>query len=398
MTTPELFTQILGIKELKVTSVSTYGDRYEISVCSVLAEGICPNCGKKCSKVKSYSTRSIKDLPISGKKVILKLEVRQFECNCGNYFTEPFGFIRAYKHLTIRYEEYLYYRCKGTDLSYIAQKEDLDWKTVNEIFDTHSSKEIATRSDWSDVTHIALDEIALKKGHNNYVVVVLNLLTGTILDLLEQRDKAFLIKYFRDKGVAFCEQIQVFCSDMWKAYLNCAKEVFTNAIVVADRFHFFGKCQEGINHARNSFRKQFPKAEELKKLRWALLKNPENLTVKELEKLNNVFEKKEYHLLRLTWDARNTLKDIFDAPLSISEAESLINQWIEGVKKYKIRYFFKFIDFYQEWKTVILNYFKGRFSTGKLEGTNNKLKLIKRRAFGFLNFDHFKARAMVEFY
>ena len=158
------------------------------------------------------------------------------------------------------------------------------------------------------------------------------------------------------------------------------------------------KRQEGINHARNSFRKQFPKAEEIKKLKWALLKNPENLTVKELEKLNKAFEKKEYHLLRLTWDARNTLKDIFDAPLSISEAEPLINQWMEGVKKYKIRYFFKFIDFYQEWKTVILNYFKGRFSTGKLEGTNNKLKLIKRRAFGFLDFDHFKARAMVEFY
>lgn len=83
---------------------------------------------------------------------------------------------------------------------------------------------------------------------------------------------------------------------------------------------------------------------------------------------------------------------------TLKQAEVLINQWIEGVKKYKIRYFFKFIEFYQKWKTVILNYFDGRFSTGKLEGTNNKLKLIKRRAFGYLDFEHFKARAMVEFY
>jgi len=398
MTTTELFTQILGIKALQVTSVETYADRYELSVCSILAQGICSKCGKKCNKIKSYSSRRIKDLPISGKRVILDLEIRQFECDCGNYFMEPFSFIRPYKHLTKRYEEYLYYRCKGVDLTYIAQKEQLDWKTVNEIFDIYSSKEIAGRTDWENVTHLALDEIALKKGHQNYVVVVLNLLTGVILDILEQRDKAFLIKYFRDKGIDFCQQIKVFCSDMWKAYLNCAKEVFTNAIVVADRFHFFGKCQKGIDHARNSFRKQFPKAEELKKLKWALLKNPENLTIKELEKLNKVFEKKEYHLLRLTWDARNTLKDIFDCPLEISQAEPLINEWIEGVKQYKIRYFFKFIEFYEEWKTVILNYFDGRFSTGKLEGTNNKLKLIKRRAFGFLNFDHFKTRAMVEFY
>ena len=159
-----------------------------------------------------------------------------------------------------------------------------------------------------------------------------------------------------------------------------------------------GKCQDGIDHARKSFRKMFPKAEELKDLKWALLKNPENLTVKQHVKLLKVFKKKEYHLLRLTWDARNTLRDIFNSPFTLEEAEPLIEQWIEGVKKFKIRYFFKFINFYQNWKTVILNYFKGRFSTGKVEGTNNKLKLIKRRAFGFLNFDHFRARAMVEFF
>jgi len=398
MTKEELFTQILGIKGLEIISLKTHSDRYEFSVRSILAQTICPKCGKKCSKVKSYTNRTIRDLPISGKKVILELEVRQFECDCGKFFLERLDFVRANQHLTIRYEKYLYKRCKGVDIEYIAKKEELDWGVVDRLFYTYSSKEIGARSDWEKVTHIALDEIALRKGHKNYVVVVLDLLSGAILDILKQRDKAFLIKYFEDKGEAFCQQIEVFCSDMWKAYLNCAKEVFPNAIVVADRFHFFGKCQEGIDHARNSFRKMFPKAEELKKLKWALLKNPENLTVKELEKLNKVFEKKEYHLLRLTWDARNTLRDIFNCPYELEEAELQIDQWIEGVKKFKIRYFFKFIDFYQTWKTVILNYFKGRFSTGKLEGSNNKLKLIKRRAFGFLDFEHFKARAMVEFY
>lgn len=398
MTTEELFAQILGIPELEIISVESHSDRYELSVRSILGEGICPKCQKKSSRIKSYNTRIIRDLPISGKRVILELEVRQFECTCGNFFNELFGFVRPNKHLTIRYEDYLYFRCKGADIKYLAEKEELDWKTVNELFYFYSSKEVSARSDWKEVTHLALDEIALRKGHGNYVVVMLDLLSGTILDIVKQRDKAFLLKYFQDKGAAFCQQIQVFCSDMWKAYLNCAKEVFPNAIVVADRFHFFGKCQKGIDHARNSFRKLFPQADELKNLKWALLKNPENLTVKELEKLNAVFEKDEYHLLRLTWDARNTLRDIFDCPLEIEEAEILIDQWIVGVKEFKIRYFFKFIDFYQNWKTVILNYFKGRFSTGKLEGTNNKLKLIKRRAYGFLDFDHFKTRAMVEFY
>ena len=398
MTNTEIFTQILDLKEVEVNGIEKTSSSYELSVSSILAARVCPKCGSKCSKVKSYRNRVLQDLPISGKKVILNLEVRQFECDCGHYFSESFNFVRAHKHLTIRYEQYLYYRSKGVDLNYLAQKEAIDWKSVNEVFETYSNAEISARSDWSEVTHLALDEIALKKGHNNYVVVILDLLSGVILDILPQWDKAYLVNYFKGKGVAFCERIEVFCSDMWKAYLKCAEQVFPNATIVADRFHFFQKCQEGIDHARNSFRKQFPKAAELKKLRWALRKNQENLTPKEQQKLDSVFAKQEYYLLRLTWDARNTLKDIFDAPLDVAQAEELIDQWIAAVKQHKIRYLFKFIDFYEEWKSVILNYFDGRFSTGKLEGTNNKLKLIKRRAFGFLNFDRFKARAMVEFY
>lgn len=394
----ELFTEIIGIRELQVVDVSTYEDRYEIWVNSILAEGICPKCTCKCSKVKTFKNRTVQDLPISGKKVILHVEVRQFECECGNYFYEPFGFVRPYKRLTVRYEADLYKRSKGVDSTYLAKQENLDWRTVDGLTDTYAQQEIASREDWDKVTHLALDEIAVKKGHKNYVVIVLDLLNGVILDILPQRDKEFLVSYFQEKGQSFCEQIQVFCSDMWKAYLGCAKQVFTNAKIVADRFHFFAKCQEGIDHARKSFRKLFPKAEELKKLQWALRKNPDNLSVKERDKLEKVFEKEEFHLLRLTWDARNTLKDIFDGPFTSAQAEVLIDEWIEGVKKYKIRYLFKFIEFYQEWKTIILNYFDGRFSTGKLEGTNNKLKLIKRRAFGFSKLERFKNKAMVEFF
>ncbi len=210
--------------------------------------------------------------------------------------------------------------------------------------------------------------------------------------------KNHLIKYFRDKGSVFCEQIQVFCSDMWKAYLSCAKEVFPNATIVADRFHFYSKCQDGIDAARKIFRRLFKEDDGLKRLKWALLKNPENLTDKELEKLHLAFEKEEYKLLKLTYEARNDFRNILQMDIRPKQAEQLVNQWIAGVRKNKIRFFFKFIGFYENWKTYILNYFKGRFSTGKLEGSNNKLKLIKRRAYGFLDFGHFRQRAMVEFY
>ena len=80
----------------------------------------------------------------------------RFECNCGNFYTESFQFVRPYKRLTIRYEDYLYYRCKGAEVKYVSTKEEVNWKTVNEIFTTRSTKEILTRSSWKEVTLIAL--------------------------------------------------------------------------------------------------------------------------------------------------------------------------------------------------------------------------------------------------
>jgi hypothetical protein len=71
--------------------------------------------------VKSYKSRKVRDLPISGKKMVLEVEIRQFECDCGNYFNEPFGFVRPHKKLTIRYEEDLYFRSKGAELSYVSK-------------------------------------------------------------------------------------------------------------------------------------------------------------------------------------------------------------------------------------------------------------------------------------
>ena len=127
--------------------------------------------------------------------------------------------------------------------------------------------------------------IALRKGKGDYVVVVVNLETKEVLDILPSRAKADLLAYFKAKGDAFCLQIAVFCSDMWEAYIETAKELFTNATIVVDRFHYFSYLQEVIDKLRKRYRKDQPKDELLKKTKWLLLKNPQDLTKKEKETL-----------------------------------------------------------------------------------------------------------------
>lgn len=178
--------------------------------------------------------------------------------------------------------------------------------------------------------------------------------------------------------------------------LNCARDVFPNASLVADRFHFFAYLNKEVDKCRRSLRRKHPKDEELKHLKWPLLRPPKVLGRETLEALEAVLEKPDYELLKRTWQARNEFRDILETHCSKPEAEALIAAWQQRHTQQPNRFVQRFIDFYQTWKCYILNYFTYRQTTSLIEGINNKLKLIKRRAFGFLTFEAFRLRAMVE--
>lgn len=87
--------------------------------------------------------------------------------------------------MTKRYGERLYELCQGIELQYVVVRENLCWQTVNRIFQKHARKQVNQRAAFEKVSRIGIDEIALKKGHNDYVAVLVDLDTGQVLDLLE---------------------------------------------------------------------------------------------------------------------------------------------------------------------------------------------------------------------
>ena len=231
-----LFTQLLDLPPLEVTLAEVLPDRITLHCRSVLGEAICPSCLKKCNFVKDTYTRKLRDLPISGKRVTILFNSRQFVCgDCNRHFYEQYGFAAKNGTMTQRYEDFIYYRCQGADLRYVCVQEDVCWSTVHAIFERYARRQVEGRDVFARATQIGMDEIALKKGHRDFVAVLVNLQSGEIMDILPDRSKAYLKDYFLDKGEAFCQQIDCFCSDMWEGYLKCAEEVFPNATVVADR-------------------------------------------------------------------------------------------------------------------------------------------------------------------
>ena len=395
MTENEVLEMLLEIKEIQVDQFEVQDQHLHIYCSSIFQEALCPHCLKKRQVVNQTYIRQFRDLPIAGKEVYLHLSQRQFYCpDCDRHFNEHFNFVDVKRTMIRRYERHVYECCKASTIQKISAQENLVWQTVNEICQRGARKELAERP-VSKVRAVGMDEFAMKKGHRDYATVIVDLEHVEIIDILEYREQAKLIEYFKNKGTEWCENIEVFCSDMWQGFINTAKAVFPHATLVVDRFHFFSYLNKAVDSQRKSLRRQFKDQEEFKRLKWALLKNPENLTPAQKDKLDRAFLHSPE--LKLIYDHKEKFRAIFNQNLTRKQGEIELNKWMEEAKKMKNKHLNDFLYMLNDWKEYVLNYFIHRFTTSVIEGINNSIKTVKRMGYGFRNFANFKQRVLISF-
>lgn len=395
MTENEVLEMLLEIKEIQVDRFEVQDQHLHIYCSSVFQEALCPHCLKKRQVVNQTYIREFRDLPIAGKEVYLHLSQRQFYCpDCDRHFNERFNFVDVKRTMTRRYERHVYECCKASTIQKISAQENLVWQTVNEICQRGARKELEERP-VSKVRAVGMDEFAMKKGHRDYATVIVDLERVEIIDILEYREQVKLIEYFKNKGTEWCEGIEVFCSDMWQGFINTAKTVFPHATLVVDRFHFFSYLNKAVDSQRKSLRRQFKDKEEFKRLKWALLKNPENLTPAQKDKLGCAFLQSPE--LKLIYDHKEKFRAIFNKNLTRKQGEIELNKWMEEAKKMKNKHLNNFLYMLNDWKEYVLNYFIHRFTTSVIEGINNSIKTVKRMGYGFRNFANFKQRVLISF-
>jgi len=398
MENTKTYESLLNLSLLMVTKVEIKDQNIQIYCESKLTSAYCPCCLKPCSCVNQSRERIVQDLSISGRRVFLHLTSRQFICqDCNRFFHEKFSFVSSYEQMTIRYENFIYHRCIGADLTYVSVQEDLCWYRVDRIFNKWSAKKIKEAKLFEGVRAIGIDEFALKKGHKDFVCVIVNLETGVVIDLLEDRSKANVMNYFNNLGSTFCNQIEVFSSDMWEGYINAAKALFPNAYIVVDRFHFFAHLKKALDNSRKALRKKFPQEEDLKNVKWLFLKNKENLTENQKEQIDSLLINPLYVNLKQAYEAKESFRAIMEEDICAKQADEKLTHWVIEVLLLNNKYLNKFVKTFTNWYEYILNYFKDRWSNGSVEGINNRIKMIKRRAFGYDDFDRFRRRILVEF-
>ena len=160
---------------------------------------------------------------------------------------------------------------------------------------------------------------------------------------------------------------------MWLGFINTAKAVFPHATLVVDRFHFFAHLNKAVDNQRKNLRRKFKDSEAFKRLKWALLKNAEDLTPDQKKKLDRAFLLAPE--LKLLYCHKEKFRAIFNQKLTRQQGEKELNQWIKEARTTKNNYLNKFLYTLNDWKDYIVNYFTHRVTTSVIEGINNRVVL-----------------------
>ncbi len=334
-------------------------------------------------------TRTFHALPVGRRKqfVVLHGHFQQCRC-CGGNLREPIDFAEGKRRRLQVFERYVVDLCHLATIKHVATLLGVGWDMIKAIFKHHLARRFERRK-LSQVRYIAVDEFALRKGHH-YMTVVLDLETGAVLHAHEGRDAAALIPFLeklRRKRV----RLRAVAMDMWPAYLRAVQLVFPRVDVVHDPYHVVAIANRAIDATRRDLYRQLSGQERqvLKGSRFLLLRGMEHLPSHSLERLMELMEINEplYQAYLLKEDLR-----MFWNLSGAEVAETFLRSWMDQARTLGLKHFVKIADMMENHTTGLLAYFRHRISTGPIEGLNNKIKVLKRQAYGFRDQTYFKLR------
>lgn len=389
----KFFEQLLAIPDLKVNKIYHNRTRIVLHCHSKQEVTNCPRCGSLRDKlVKRYEERQVRDLDISGKEVWLHLRVRQFECECGHYFHEPFDWIAAGKSYTVCQSKFVFELCAKQPFSAVGAIVNMNAKTVERLYYEQAETVIGLAQRYAQVRKLGIDELSLRKGKGEYCCVLTDLERGRQLDILPNRKKDALISHFQGLGQQFCEQIQHVSCDMWGPYTEVAEICFPQAKVTIDRFHVVKALNEALDVIRKTLRRAYPKENCFKKLKWVLFKQTEGLTKTQSKALNEAFQlSRELHQ---AYQFRNGFHAIFVQAANKQQAAGWLKRWVQEVRLSQNPAWNKFLKTLDNWKDPILNFVESGISNAVTEGCNNFVRYVRRVSFGMPNFEHMRLRVL----
>lgn len=279
----------------------------------------------------------------------------------------------------------------GMTIQDVAENLHMSWNTIKEIQKQHLIKHYG-KPRLKGVRYIAIDEFAIRKGHR-YMTVVYDLERGRAIYLTEGRESQALKPFWKRLKSAGAK-LKAVAMDMWQAYMLSVRTAYPGIDIVFDKFHIIKKMNEALDATRRwLYQKEtaLNQRKVIKGLRWLLLKNEENLNAEKDEKkrleealqLNEPLAQAYYLKEELHWLWRQP---------DMKTAKLFLRDWIRRARATTIQPLEKFCNLLGNHQKGICKWYKHRISTGPLEGFNNKIKVLKRKAYGYRDLEFFKLK------
>jgi transposase len=356
----------------------------------------CHGCGRRALTVHSQGhCRLVRDLSLAATQVWLRVAYRKVWCRwCGGVRVEDLSFARPGRRVTDRLARYIYDLCREMTVEAVARHLDLDPKTVRAIEKAGLEAEFG-RTDTAGLRLLAIDEVALKKGHQ-YMTVVLDQETGRVVWMGEGRTEQTLDAFFAGMSDARKAAIEAVALDLWDPYIKAVRRHLPGARIVFDLFHLVKGFGEVIKAVRND---EFLEARDQDRrvfqgTHYLLLKNGGSLSPSERLRLDD--------LLRI--NARlNTLYILKDQLKAIYRERFLfrvrraLDDWVAMASRIDHPLMRAFLRRLERYAYGILNHGLYPIGTSRLEGVNNTIKVLKRRAYGYHDPRHFALKVKQAF-
>ena len=350
----------------------------------------CPCCNTSTDKIHDYRKQRIKDIPAFGKFTTIVLRKRRYVCpHCGKRFYEDITFLPRYHRITNRLAAYVIDQLKSEySFTSVAKSVNLSVSSVIRIFD------IVSFPKPNKLPRVfAIDEFKGNTGNIKYQCIITDPSSGRVLDILHERSQQYLIDYLKQWSLKSRKRVKYFVSDMWAQYTDIASAFFKNATQVIDRYHFIRQIIWAFDNVRKRIQKVYGKQYRL------LFKHSKRLLIKRAEKLKD-YEKERINSmmyisdeLRVAYYLKESFYKVLDAP-NRAAAKQLMSEWILSAQNSGIPEYLACSNTLVNWQKGILNSFDVPYSNGFTEGCNNKIKVLKRNAYGYRNFERFRKRIL----
>ena len=382
-----------GLYSLECTKEEYKGNTIILHVQSKKRLLVCPKCGK-CHLVKNgYRIRDFVGLPIGGKKVIVRMKVQRYKCmneECDYDQQENIPFATGSRSYTHRFAKYVVDLLRGMTLQDVANHLNISWNTVKEIHSTYLLRHYCPPS-LKGVKNIGIDEFAVRKGHI-YKTIVVDLDSGRIVYVGDGKGIDALKKFWK-RVKRHKVKIEHIATDLSAAFIASVLENCSGAVQVFDHFHVVKLMNEHLDDIRRkvyTMEKDINKRKVLKGTRNLLLGNGADIFDKQYKnRLDNALAMNEP--LSKAYYLKEQMREIW-TQINKEQASAVLNDWVRQARESKIPQLEKMANTLMLYRSGILAWYDCHISTGKVEGINNKIKVMKRNAYGFRDERYFKLR------